>query len=148
MGIKKILYISITVELIAGIYLLLFDKLLFSLGLLHWFGLLLFILLNVILLLGASGYLRGKARAYMQTMSAVNFLGFILFMLDAALGLPFTKFNSGISFNSSLGWTYLFGFGTNAVSSFPTSFAFTILVATAFITGLLSYTSHSAERHI
>lgn len=133
----KPLYISVAIELIAGLYLLIFDKLLFGLGLLHWFGLLVFLLLNIILLLGVAGYLRGKKRTYKMVMSSVNFLAFALFILDAALGLPFTKFNPGISLNSSLGWTYLFGFGTNAVSSFSTSLAFTILLVMSLITGAM-----------
>lgn len=133
----KPLHISIAIELIAGLYLLIFDKLLFSLGLLHWFGLLVFLLLNILLLLGVMGYLRGKKHLYVKAMASINFLGFILFILDAALGLPFTKFNPGISFNSTIGWSYLFGFGTNAVSLFSTSLAFTILLAMSLITGTI-----------
>ncbi|MCL5442486.1 MAG: hypothetical protein M1603_02265 [Candidatus Marsarchaeota archaeon] len=136
MGIPKLLYVSLAIEFVAGLYLLLFDKLLFSLGLLHWFGLLLFLLLNALLLLGSMGRLRGAERAYMKIMSGINILGFILFILDAALGLPFTKFNPGISLNSSIGWSYLFGFGTNAVSSFGTSLGFTVLLLTALISGI------------
>jgi hypothetical protein len=136
MSLPKLLYMPIAIEIIAGLYLLLFDKLLFSMGLLHWFGLLLFILLNMILLLGSIGKLRGTERTYMGLMSGVNILGFILFVLDAALGLPFTKFNPGISLNSNIGWSYLFGFGTNAVSSFGTSLGFTVLLLTALISGI------------
>ena len=136
MGIPKLLYVSVAIEFIAGLYLLLFDKLLFGLGLLHWFGLLLFLLLNALLLLGSMGKLRGAERTYMKIMSGINILGFILFILDAAFGLPFTKFNPGISLNSNIGWSYLFGFGTNAVSSFSTSFGFTVLLLTALISGI------------
>ncbi|MGC8537441.1 MAG: hypothetical protein ACP5MZ_00450 [Candidatus Micrarchaeia archaeon] len=136
MSLPKPLYLSVAIEFIAGLYLLLFDKLLFGLGLLHWFGLLLFLLLNIILLFGSMGKLRGTERTYMKAMSSINILGFVLFILDAALGLPFTKFNPGISLNSSLGWSYLFGFGTNAVSSFGTSLGFTVLLLTALISGI------------
>ena len=140
-GIKP-LHISVAIELIAGIYLLAFDKLLLGFGVLHWFGLLIFLLLNALLFLGVMGYLRGSRSMYAKAMSAINFLGFMLFILDAALGLPFTKFNPGISFNSTLGWSYLFGFGTNSVSLFSTSLAFTILLVMSLITGVILIFQH------
>jgi hypothetical protein len=41
-----------------------------------------------------------------------------------------------------LGWSYLFGFGTNSVSLFSTSLAFTILLVMSLITGVILIFQH------
>ena len=136
---KKFFLISLAVELIAALYLLFFDKLLYSSGILHWFGLLVYILLTIILALGALGYLKGSQKTYYRVLGVVSILAVVLFILDAALGLPFTKFDPGINISSGIGWSYLFGFGAKGTPSlFSTSLGFTIMLIFSAITGIIS----------
>ncbi|MEM3841209.1 MAG: hypothetical protein QXN59_00735 [Candidatus Micrarchaeaceae archaeon] len=136
---KSIIYASIAIELVSALYLLLFDRLLYSSGILHWFGLLIYILITIILALGIAGYLRGSEKSYYKLLGAISILAAILFILDAAFGLPFTKFDPGINISSGIGWSYLFGFGAKGTPSFfSTSLAFTILLIFSIVTGALS----------
>ncbi len=136
----KILSISLIIELVAAFYLLFFDKLLYSSGILHWVGLLLYIAITIVLALGVFGFLRGNIKTYSKLLGSINILAVVLFILDAALGLPFTKFDPGINISSGIGWSYLFGFGAPGTSSlFSTSFAFTIMLVFSAITAILLF---------
>ncbi|MCL5007511.1 MAG: hypothetical protein M1164_02420 [Candidatus Marsarchaeota archaeon] len=136
----KILAISLIIELVAAFYLLFFDKLLYSSGILHWIGLLLYIVITIVLALGIFGFLRGSIKTYSKLLGSINILAVILFILDAALGLPFTKFDPGINISSGIGWSYLFGFGASGTSSlFSTSFAFTVMLVFSAITAILLF---------
>ena len=136
----KILAISLIIELVAAFYLLFFDKLLYSSGILHWIGLLLYIAITIVLVLGVFGFLRGSTKTYSKLLGSINMLAVILFILDAALGLPFTKFDPGINISSGIGWSYLFGFGAPGTPSlFSTSFAFTVMLVFSAITAILLF---------
>jgi hypothetical protein len=136
----KILAVSLLIELVAAFYLLFFDKLLYNSGILHWIGLLLYITITIVLALGVFGFLRGNTKTYSKMLGLINILAVILFILDAALGLPFTKFDPGINISSGIGWSYLFGFGAPGTSSlFSTSFAFTAMLVFSAITAILLF---------
>jgi hypothetical protein len=134
----KILFAALLIELVAAFYLLFFDKLLYSSGILHWIGLLLYIAITIVLALGVFGFLAGSINTYSKLLGSINILAVILFILDAALGLPFTKFDPGINISSGIGWSYLFGFGAPGTSSlFSTSFAFTAMLVFSAIAAIL-----------
>jgi hypothetical protein len=134
----KILSISLLIELVAAFYLLFFDKLLYSSGILHWIGLLLYIAITIVLALGVFGFLAESTKTYSKLLGSINILAVILFILDAALGLPFTKFDPGINISSGIGWSYLFGFGARGTPSlFSTSFAFTAMLVFSAIAAIL-----------
>ncbi len=132
-ALKKAFYATFALELLFGMYLLIFDTLLQSLGALHWAMLLVYLAIALALTMG---YYKQERRAYLLISGTISLLAFIFMLADAAFGLPLSQAHS---VSPGFGWAYLFGFGTNAVSSFSTSFAFTGLFAFVLLNAIMAF---------
>lgn len=134
MELGRAFQISVAVEVLAGLYLLIFDRLLQSLGRLHW-AFLLFYLASLTFL--AIGYARRQGKRLAIAAGVLAILAFVAMLLDAALGLPLSgAYNPGVP---NFGWGYLFGFGIVPGSLLATSLAFTILFLFSVVIFLLGY---------
>ena len=125
------LVISLAIQLAGGVYLVFYDHRLYTFGILHYYALLGYLLLDsvffIMLLLSYSA----KIRHIIGFFSA---LGAFAMVLDAFLGLPASNYST----TPIYGIQYLFGFGLPGTGSlFGTSLAFSILLlgsaATAFL---------------
>ncbi len=129
---------SIVISLAAAVYLLIYDTLLRTSGMLHYDILIVFFILTIILayLIYQNKKMARNAALILGSLSAL----FVLAMfLDALLGLPLTS----ISGSTSYGVNYLFGFGTaGTYSSYGISFAFSILLISVMATAVLSIFSY------
>lgn len=118
----------------AGLYLLVFDKLLRQYGYFHWLILLAYLVVMPIVAIARHVT---KKRVFSLAIGVFSLLMFIAQLADAALNLPVSKFKG------TGGFSYLFGFGTTPLSSFGTSTAFTLFLvfnvalAVIFIYGFL-----------
>lgn len=130
------LLLSLLVEEVAGIYLLTSDKYLkLSGNSLHWYGLLVFTVVNVLLTgLLAAGMVRG-AKVASGVWSVV---GIAAILGDAASGLALSSFSGGGPYS---GWDYLFGFGYihNSGSVFATSLAVTLILVFAIVSAVMAF---------
>jgi hypothetical protein len=125
------LVISLVIQLAGGIYLVFYDHTLYTFGILHYYALLGYLLLDVIFLIMLLFSYSAKIRHIVGFFSA---LGAFAMVLDAFFGLPLSKYST----TPIYGIQYLFGFGLPRTGSlFGTSLAFTILLlgstATAFL---------------
>ncbi|MCL5093079.1 MAG: hypothetical protein M1128_01265 [Candidatus Marsarchaeota archaeon] len=133
-ALKKAFYATFALELLFGMYLLIFDTLLQSLGALHWTMLLVYLAIVLVL---AMGYYKQEKKMYLFIAGTISILAFVFMLADAAFGLPLSQAHS---VSPGFGWAYLFGFGTNAVSSFSTSFAFTGLFVFVLLNAAIAFT--------
>lgn len=124
---------SIILSLAAAVYLLAYDSILRISGMLHYDILIVFFVLTIILayLVYSNKKMRRNALLILGGLSAL----FVLAMfLDAILGLPLTQASGSMSYS----FNYLFGFGAaNTGSLYGTSFAFSLLLISVEITGVL-----------
>ena len=125
------LVIFVAIQLVGGVYLFFYDHRLNTFGILHYYALLGYILLDVVFLIMLLLSYSAKIRHIIGFFSA---LGAIAMVLDAFLGLPASKYST----TPIYGIQYLFGFGLPGTGSlFGTSLAFSILLlgsaATAFL---------------
>jgi hypothetical protein len=132
-ALKKAFYAAFVLELLFGMYLLIFDTLLQSLGALHWTILLVYLAIIGVLVMG---YYKQERRMYLLIAGTISLLAFIFMLADAAFGLPLSQAHS---VSPGFGWAYLFGFGTNAISSFSTSFAFTGLFVFVLLNAAIAF---------
>ena len=132
-ALKKAFYATFVLELLFGMYLLIFDTLLQSLGALHWTILLVYLAIIGVLVMG---YYKQERRMYLLITGTISLLAFIFMLADAAFGLPLSQAHS---VSPGFGWAYLFGFGTNAISSFSTSFAFTGLFVFVLLNAAIAF---------
>lgn len=133
-GANYVMLVSIIISLGAAAYLLIYDTLLRTSGMLHYDILIVFFILTIILsyLVYENKKMHKNALLILGSLSAL----FVLAMfLDAILGLPLTSVSGSLSF----GFNYLFGFGAAGTSSsFSTSLAFSILLLSVTATAILS----------
>lgn len=122
--------ISFIIEFAAGMYLLLFDPLMKSLGILHWTILLAYL---AVLSFFSIGYLLSRSRKSVLVVGIFALLMFIAMLADGALGLPLSA-----AHHAGSAWSYLLGFGA-AGSSVGTSTAFALMLIFAIITAVLSF---------
>ncbi|MCL4332370.1 MAG: hypothetical protein M1162_02475 [Candidatus Thermoplasmatota archaeon] len=133
---------TLFIEFVAGLYLVLYDAYLKSYAIYHWYGMVAYTVINIVLAVAvlASGKRRKGIYSGIRGWAG---LGAILMFLDAVLALPFSQFSSttGVSMNditSYTGFKYLFGFGYVSGSVLYTSVAFTILFVFSIITAGIS----------
>ncbi len=133
----RILLASVSLQVISSVYLFLFDSSLRETAPSHWIsmGILPAILVALIAL-----YLLKRKPVYRRVLGYVCALGVFVMFMDAALDLPFTDFNPGISVQLALtgdGFLYLFGLGLPGTNStFQVSLAFVALFASTIVTAI------------
>ncbi len=137
------LVLSLLVELIAGLYLLTSDTYLSLPGnSLHWWGLLVYSVINVVVLLLV---LIGPWRATNMFAGIWGIVGIAAIIGDAASNLALSSFQGGASYS---GWDYLFGFGIirGSGSLFATSLFVTLLLVFSAATALIGFSDLRAVR--
>ncbi len=142
--IPTLLTVSLVIELVAAVYLLVFDSNLILYAQLHWLGLLVFTAVTIALL---EMHLTSRRRLAAFGLMAWGLLGVVVMLLDAGLNLPLSSFAGAIG--GAGGWQYLFGFGVAAGSTFGVSFAFTLLLVfsgVVFVDGLLKSLKKQKKR--
>ncbi|MCW1294116.1 MAG: hypothetical protein QXJ12_01740 [Candidatus Parvarchaeota archaeon] len=126
--------ISIIVSLASALYLLIYDSLLRTSGMLHYDILIVFFIGTVILayLMFYSKRSQRTAELLLGSLSAL----FVLAMFaDALLGLPLTS----VAGSTAYGINYLFGFGSpGTFSVFGISLAFSLLLLSTTATSILT----------
>ena len=128
-----IIRVSLFIEIIAGAYLIFFDQYLRDLGSLHWYLLIVYTLLNLFFLIEYGkrkklGVLRMK-----YLMAIIPAIMALMILIDAAFDMPLSQ-AAGTN-----GWAYLFGFGTNPISSLMPSLGTSILLFFSVLVALLSF---------
>lgn len=134
---KYVMLGSIVLSLASAAYLLAYDTLLRTSGMLHYDILIGFFILTIVLayLIYMNKAMQKKAELILGMLSAL----FVLAMfLDAILGLPLTSVSGSLSY----GFNYLFGFGSAGTHSlYGTSLAFSLLLLSTTATSILSLCS-------
>ncbi|AKA49551.1 hypothetical protein IX51_11085 [uncultured archaeon] len=97
--------VSGIIALASSIFLLVYDKNLMNHAMLHWYGLIAYVIIIVILL----GLSAGRSKGAFVGLIIIPVVFIVLILADAALNLPLSSFHS--TSPSMLGWRYLFGFG-------------------------------------
>ena len=128
-----VIRVSLAIEIIAGAYLIFFDQYLRDLGSLHWYLLIVYTLLNLFFLIEYGkrkklGVLRMK-----YLMAIIPAIMALMILIDAAFDMPLSQ-AAGTN-----GWAYLFGFGTNPISSLMPSLGTSILLFFSVLVALLSF---------
>lgn len=136
------LSISLAIEAIGGIYLLTSDTYLKQSGnSLHWDGLLVFSIVNVLLLLLV---LFSSGRAIRLSAGVWSLLGILAILGDAASNLAYSSFY-GTQANE--GWRYLFGFGyVSGGSVFATSLAVVVILIFSVVSAIIAFLTLSGSR--
>lgn len=121
--------VSLGVEIMAALYLLIFDANLLLYAWLHWFGLLLFTVLNLALL---ELYLTTERREISYGLAVLGAIGVSIMLLNIAFDFPFSNFQYG---GASAALQYFFGFGVSGTgSTFGVSFSFSLLLVFSAVT--------------
>ncbi len=137
------LVLSLLVELIAGLYLLTSDPYLSLPGnSLHWWGLLVYSVINVVVLLLV---LIGPWRVTNLFAGIWGVVGIAAIIGDAASNLALSSFQGGPPYS---GWEYLFGFGIigGSGSVFATSLFVTLLLLFSAVTAIIGFSELMAAR--
>ncbi len=126
------LVISLLFQIAAGIYLAFYDHTLYTFGILHYYALIAYLVIDAafffLILLAFSQKL-------VHLVGFVSALGAIAMIADAFLGLPASKYSTMPIYSME----YLFGFGFPGTgSAFGTSLAFSILLIASAVTALLA----------
>lgn len=125
------LVISLLFQLAAGIYLAIYDHTLHTFGLLHYYALIGYIILDAVFL---SLIIIAFSPKLGHLVGFVSALGVIAMVADAFLGLPASNYST----TPIYGMEYLFGFGIAGTgSAFGTSMAFSTLLIASAVTALL-----------
>ncbi len=136
-GRRGFLSTSVAVEVVAGAYLLTQDSALRLAGnALHWYGLLLYTVVNVVLLalLWAT-----EGRGARAALGAWSVLGVAAILGDATSGLALSSYATGSAVS---GWQYLFGFGYLDSSTLLVSLATTLVLVFALVAAARSLTEY------
>ncbi len=142
---KKVEYIkggAIAVTSIFSLYLIIFDSRLRDLAPDHFYGLIAFLILSLV----AYGLSRKKSwlgRISQPGLFAGSLIFAILMLSDVFFGLPVSSSHNLIE---NIGWNYLFGFGTNSISTFSISLAFSLLFISVMLLSSLSLNSYVADK--
>ncbi len=128
--VATIITVSMFLEIIAALYLLVFDGNLIYYAWLHWLGLLVFTAVNIMLL---ELYLLSYTRVVYYSLSIWSLVGIAAMVFDVILNLPLSEFAGNIG--GLGGANYLFGFGAAGTgSTFGVSFAFVLLLLFSVVT--------------
>lgn len=103
--------VSGIIVLASSVFLLAYDKNLMKYAMLHWYGLIAYVIIIVILL----GISVSRSKGAFAGLMIIPIVFIVLILVDAAFNLPLSSFYSTNS--SMLGWRYLFGFGTGGDGS-------------------------------
>jgi hypothetical protein len=122
----------VIVQLAASAYLLAADPYLYKYAVIHWYGLLVFAIVELLLLVVL--LIRKMAPAAMA-MGVWSVIGIIAILGDAASGLALSQFHS----TAAEGFDYLFGFGKLDSSILATSVAVTLLLLFQILTAAVSF---------
>jgi len=139
---KFMMIVSVIISLASALYLLIFDSLLRTAGMVHYDILIVFFIGTIALtyFIFTSKKNKYKTQILLGALSAL----FVLAMfLDAFLGLPLTS----ISGSTSYSLNYLFGFGSPSTNStFSISLAFSLLLLSVTITAITSLLLYPKKR--
>ena len=130
--------VSIVISLASALYLLIYDSLLRTAGMLHYDILIVFFIGTLIL--SYLAYMNKKSRRTAELiLGSLSLLFVIAMFLDALLGLPLTSVSSSMSYSIN----YLFGFGSAGTgSTFGISLVFSLLLLSVTVTGILALYSY------
>ncbi len=121
----------VIVQIAASAYLLAVDPYLYRYAVIHWYGLLVFAVVDVLLL---AVLLFRKADSAATALTIWSVIGVIAILGDAASGLALSQFHS----TPTAGFNYLFGFGKLDGSILGTSVAVTVLLVFQVLTAIVS----------
>lgn len=120
--------ISMGIEILSALFLLSTDNNLITYAPLHWAGLLIFTMVNVIL---GTIYLFSKVSSTAPAIAIWSIFGVFVMLLDAGLNFPLSQWAT--SAGSAVGFQYFFGFGVIGGGSAGVSLAFSLLLVFAFV---------------
>ncbi|PYB68847.1 hypothetical protein DMB44_02125 [Thermoplasma sp. Kam2015] len=123
-----------------ALYLIIFDRILFTAAYYHWLGLVVYLVLSVAMFLMSLFGSTSMRRLSLYALAGGNTLLGLLMISDAVAGLPVSSL-AGVTKN--VGWNYLFGFGTTSISTISISLAFTLLL---IFTGIYAGSSLASAR--
>ncbi|MCY0851279.1 MAG: hypothetical protein OWQ34_00870 [Thermoplasma acidophilum] len=136
--------VSFAVTAAVAVYLIAYDRVLFTSAYDHWIGLVVYLILSVVMFAISLAGSPGIKKTSLYALAAGNVLLGILMISDTIAGLPVSSL-AGVTKN--VGWNYLFGFGTTSISTVSISLAFTILlVFTGIYAGSSLASARSASR--
>ncbi len=118
-------YASFAISIVSALYLEIFDHSLYSSAIIHWFILLIFIILSLATLAFSLISRKETAIKFRYALGAGSMVMSIGMIIDAALGLPLSSVQN---IGSTFGFAYLFGFGTGSSSIFGVSLAFSLML--------------------
>ena len=122
----------VVVQLASSAYLLAMDKYLYTYAIVHWYGLLVFAVIDALLLIVL---LARKAAPAAMALAVWSVIGVIAILGDAASGLALSQFHG----TAAEGFDYLFGFGKLDGSVFGTSVAVTVLLIFQLLNAVTCY---------
>lgn len=137
-----LLSISLLIEVVGGIYLLTSDTYLKQSGnSLHWDGLLVFSIVNILLLLVL---LFSSSRSLRLSAGLWSLIGIAAILGDAASNLAYSSFYGN---QANEGWRYLFGFGyISGGSMFATSLAVVVILIFSAVSALIAFAAFYGTR--
>ncbi len=133
---------TVAITSLLSLYLIIFDSSLRNLAPDHFYGLILFLVLSL------AAYIISRTNSEIGKISKIGlFAGSLIFALlmlsDVFFGLPVSSSHNLIE---NIGWNYLFGFGTNSISTFSISLAFSLLFISVTLLSSLSLNSYVADK--
>ncbi len=123
--------LSVILQIASSAYLLAMDQYLHAYAVVHWYGLLAYVVIDALLLIIL---LSGKAAWPSMALFIWSVTGVMAILGDAASGLALSQFHS----TPAEGFSYLFGFGRLDSSVLGTSIAVTMLLLFQIVTAVLS----------
>ncbi len=134
--IPTLLFVSLGIELLAGIYLLLFESTILNLAPIYWGMILVYTAGNIIFL---ELFLLHNKRGTLLATMVWGFLGVLGILLSAGLNFPFSQLYGYGGIN------YVFGFGSNGAGTFGVSFALVLMLVFSVMAIFASH-SRSLEK--
>ncbi|MGC8657269.1 MAG: hypothetical protein ACP5RS_06985 [Thermoplasmata archaeon] len=141
----ELFYGSVVISIASSLYLLLFDSMLMDLAIMHWYALLIFLMLNIIATFIIYSTKDPYAKQSKMFLGVLSFIFSISMILDAILNLPFSSVNNNIEY---FGINYLFGFGSNN-SILAISVAYSLLLLCCIVNGfaLVGVVLYGKDKH-
>jgi preprotein translocase subunit SecG len=135
--IPTLLFVSIGIELLAALYLLIFEPTLLNSAPIYWGMLLVYTSGNIILL---ELFLFCNRKGTLRATTVWSFLGILGILLAAGLNFPFSQlYGYG-------GVSYVFGFGTGGIGSFGVSFSLLLILVFSVVTLFSSHLKSLEEK--